>query len=154
SQVFVKDLRTGEATLISHNANFSGAGAASSTTPLLSADARFVVFTSRADDLVLNDHNHKSDIFAHDRLLGTTTLLSLNQQGIGSGNSASARPAISADGRTVVFQSLASDLVEGDYTEKRDVFVVKIGSPDTDHDGMDDDWEVAYFGDLSRDGQG
>jgi Tol biopolymer transport system component len=154
SQVFVKDLLTGEPTLISHNVNFSGGGDASSATPRLSADARFVVFASKAEDLVLNDHNNQSDIFAHDRLLGTTTLLSLNQQGTASGNGASARPAISADGRTVVFQSFASDLAEGDYAEQRDVFIVKIGSADSDHDGIDDDWEVAYFGDLSRDGQG
>jgi len=102
----------------------------------------------------LNDHSNKSDIFAHDRLLGTTTLLSLNQQGTESGNGPSARPAISSDGHTVVFQSLAADLVDGDYTGFRDVFIVKIGSPDTDYDGRDDDWEVAYFGNLSRDGLG
>jgi Tol biopolymer transport system component len=154
SQVFVKDLRNDEQTLISHNANFSQGGNGSSTAPLISGDARFVIFASKAGDLVLNDHNNKSDIFAHDRLLGTTTLLSLNQQGTESGNGPSARPAISADGRTVVFQSLASDLVDGDYTGFRDVFIAKIGSSDSDHDGMDDDWEVAYFGNLSRDGQG
>src|SRR5262249_13215204 len=34
------------------------------------------------------------------------------------------------------------------------IFAVKIGSPDTDGDGLDDDWEIAYFGDLSRDGNG
>lgn len=34
------------------------------------------------------------------------------------------------------------------------MFVVKLGRPDTDSDGMDDDWEVAYFGTLNRDGAG
>ena len=59
---------------------------------------------------------------------------------------------MSADGRTVVFQSFANDLVEGDYNERRDVFVVRLGLGDSDNDGMDDDWEVAYFGNLNRDG--
>jgi hypothetical protein len=61
---------------------------------------------------------------------------------------------MSADGRTVAFQSFASDLVDGDYNEHRDIFVVKLGAGDSDNDGIDNNWEVAYFGDLSRDGAG
>src|SRR5262249_9056524 len=48
----------------------------------------------------------------------------------------------------------ASDLVPGDYNGTRDVFVVTLAGPDTDGDGMDDDWEMAYFGTLDRDGSG
>jgi hypothetical protein len=54
------------------------------------------------------------------------------------------------DGRTIVFQSFAGDLVEGDYNERRDIFVLRLGSADSDNDGLDDDWEVAFFNDLSR----
>ena len=61
---------------------------------------------------------------------------------------------MSKDGRTVVFQSFAGDLVPGDYTGFRDVFVARLGGIDSDGDGMDDDWEVTYFGNLSRDGTG
>jgi hypothetical protein len=61
---------------------------------------------------------------------------------------------MSADGRTVAFQSFASDLVPGDYNDTRDVFVVTLGGPDTDGDHMDDDWEMAYFNTLDRDGSG
>jgi hypothetical protein len=61
---------------------------------------------------------------------------------------------LAADGRTVVFQSFASDLVPGDYNDRRDVFVLRLGGPDTDKDGMDDDWEMVYFGTLARDGTG
>jgi hypothetical protein len=61
---------------------------------------------------------------------------------------------MSADGRTVVFQSFADDLVGGDYNERRDVFLVRLGTGDSDNDGMDDDWEVAFFGNLHRDGSG
>ena len=42
----------------------------------------------------------------------------------------------------------------GDYNYRRDVFVLRLGGPDTDGDGMDDDWEMAYFGTLDRDGKG
>ena len=62
--------------------------------------------------------------------------------------------AIAPDGRTVAFQSFASDLIQGDYNQTRDIFIARLGAPDTDHDGLDDDWELAYFNTLSRDGSG
>ena len=42
----------------------------------------------------------------------------------------------------------------GDYNDTRDVFVVTLGGPDNDGDGMEDDWEAAYFNTLARDGSG
>ena len=45
-------------------------------------------------------------------------------------------------------------LSPGDYNDTRDVFVVSLGGPDTDGDGMEDDWEMAYFSTLARDGSG
>ena len=80
-------------------------------------------------------------------------LVSANSVGP-AGNGPSTRPVMAADGRTVVFQSFASDLAGGDYNDKRDLFVLKLGGVDSDGDGMDDDWEVAYFGNLLRDGTG
>ena len=61
---------------------------------------------------------------------------------------------LAPDGRTVFFQSFASDLMAGDYNNERDIFVLRLSMKDSDNDGMDDDWEVAYFGNLSRDGTG
>lgn len=58
---------------------------------------------------------------------------------------------MAANGRTVIFQSHASDLVAGDYNDKRDS-VVTLGGVDSEPDGMDDDWEMAYFETLARDG--
>jgi len=154
NDIVVKDLQTGATNLISRNRLGTGGGNGSSTSPLLSWDGRFVVFASKASDLVDNDNNNASDIFVCDRLLGTTMLASLNLQGVGSGNGPSTKPVLAADGRTVVFQSFASDLVPGDYNYRRDVFVLRLGGADSDGDGMDDDWEMAYFGTLARDGSG
>jgi Tol biopolymer transport system component len=152
-QVWVKDVRSGVLELAS--VSRTGAlGTGDSVTPQMSPDGRFVVFASKASDLVENDTNAVSDIFVRDRLLGTTLLASASIHGGGSGNSGSTQPLMSADGRTVIFQSMASDLVEGDYNDKLDVFVLRLGVGDSDNDGLDDDWEAAYFGDLSRDGDG
>ena len=52
----------------------------------------------------------------------------------------------------MVFQSSASDLVAGDYNDRADLFVLHLGSMDTDGDGLDDDWEMAYFDNLDHDG--
>ncbi len=146
--LFATDLRGGGETLVS--ATLSGAPAnGTSTTPLLSADGRYVVFQSKASDLVANDTNGFTDVFVRDRLLGVTLLASANAEGR-TGNGPSTAPVLAADGRTVVFQSFANDLLPGDYNDRRDVFILKLGATDTDGDGMDDDWEVAYFGNLSQ----
>jgi hypothetical protein len=58
----------------------------------------------------------------------------------------------SHDGRTVAFQSFASDLISGDYNGRRDIFIVRILSTDSDTDAMDDDWENYHFGSLAQDG--
>ncbi len=79
-------------------------------------------------------------------------LLSINRQGTAGGNAKSSHPVLSGDGRTVIFQSFADDLTEGDYNFTRDVFVLRLATADTDADGLEDGWEVAYFGNLARDG--
>ena len=150
--LFAVDLNTGFETRVSGNLA-GGVANGSSTTPFISGDGRYVVFQSRASDLVPHDTNGVSDIFVRDRLLGVTMLVSANAQGR-AGNGASARPVLAADGRTVAFQSFASDLAGGDFNDKRDVFLLRLGSADSDGDGMDDDWEMAYFNTLARDGSG
>jgi len=129
-EIVLKDLQTGETNLISINRGGSGGGNGDSTSPLLTWDGRFVVFASKASDLVDNDTNNASDIFVRDLMLGTTLLVSLNLQGNGAGNGPSTKPILGADGRTIVFQSLASDLVPGDYNYRRDVFVLRLDGPD------------------------
>jgi uncharacterized repeat protein (TIGR01451 family) len=81
-----------------------------------SSDGRYVVFQSRANDLVANDSNGSTrDIFVRDLVAGTTTLISVNCNGSGSGNDESYDPTISADGRFVAFESYALDLAPGEF---------------------------------------
>jgi Tol biopolymer transport system component len=76
----------------------------------INADGRFVAFQSYANNLVPDDTNGETDIFVRDRLAGTTEMVSINSEGI-QGNSYSYSPSMSADGRFVVFQSGANNLV-------------------------------------------
>src|SRR6266581_44881 len=50
-----------------------------------------------------------------------------------------------ADGRSVIFESFASDLAANDFNETKDIFLLRLGHNDSDNDGLDDDWEMAYF---------
>src|SRR5947207_3597576 len=88
----------------------------------LSADGRFVAFTSRSTNLVPGDTNGSPDVFVHDRQTGTTERVSVDSAGTG-GNGQSLRPTLSADGRFVAFISWATDLVPEDTNGVADVFV-------------------------------
>ncbi len=101
--------------LISVSANQTS-GNSNSFNAALSADGRFVAFASNSSNLVANDTNNASDIFVRDRQTGSTILASINRSGTASGNGISELPAISADGRFVVFISAATDLVGGNLS--------------------------------------
>ncbi|WP_145975977.1 Ig-like domain-containing protein [Methanobacterium congolense] len=89
--------------------------------PVISADGRYVVFSSEATNLVPEDGNGCDDIFVRDMLLGVTTLISHPNGGESNGNSYA--PSISGDGRYVAFVSSATNLVSGDGNGCDDVFV-------------------------------
>jgi Tol biopolymer transport system component len=88
----------------------------------LSADGRFVAFRSAATNLVRGDRNGVDDVFVHDRVTGETERVSVSSAGV-EGDGHSERPALSADGRFVAFDSRATNLVAGDTNGCRDVFV-------------------------------
>jgi Tol biopolymer transport system component len=118
--VFVNDRQTGETTRMSVDS--SGAEANDdSFAPAISADGRFVTFSSAATNLVAGDTNGVDDVFVRDRQAGTTTRVSVASGS--EANSGSYSPSISADGRYVAFLSDATNLVAGDTNASRDVFV-------------------------------
>ena len=88
----------------------------SSFSPAISADGRFVAFDSVATNLVPGDTNGAADVFVRDRQTGTTRRVSVGPGGV-QGNDVSVTPAISADGRFVAFESLATNLVPGDTND-------------------------------------
>ena len=154
ADIYVLDRISNTVALASVNLDGSKSGNGKSTSPLISPDGRYVVFMSQASDLVANDTNGFTDVFLRDLVAGTTLLLSVNFNGSASSNRLSANPVLSADGNVVVFESYSSDLTVGDFNEAKDIFVFRLSAGDADGDGMADDWEMAYFGDLSRDGSG
>ena len=123
SDAFVRDMVAGTNILISVNSSGTGPGNSSSTYVVISANGRYVAFQSFASNLVAGDNNNASDVFVRDLQTGTTTLVSVNSAGTGSGNAGSSYPVISPDGRYVVFLSSATDLVPGYTNTNGGVFV-------------------------------
>ncbi len=112
SDVFKRDQATGANTLVS----VSSAGAlgnGQSFYSSISGDGRYVAFQSTSSNLVTGDSNAVNDVFVRDTLSGTTTRVSTSASGT-EGNGASRLAKISQDGRFVVFESTASNLVTGD----------------------------------------
>ena len=88
----------------------------------MTTDARYIVFDSYADSLVVGDDNGLRDIFLFDATLDTLELVSGGLSGADANNE-SRTPSISDDGRFVTFLSLATNLVAGDTNGFLDVFV-------------------------------
>jgi Tol biopolymer transport system component len=120
--VFVRDRVRGVTTRVS-----VGSGGAvpnnDSAFPAISANGRFVAFASLASNLVRGDTNNRDDVFVRDRKRGTTTRVSVNSAGTEANDGSVWRPAISADGRFVAFESASTNLVPNDHNGIRDVFV-------------------------------
>lgn len=113
ADIILKDLQTGATELVNVTAagGFGNAGAQPLSPQAMSADARHVVFSTAAAAMVAGGGTTfgVAQIYLRDRTAGTTRLLSTNAGGEAA-NGTSDQAAISANGRYVVFRSVASNL--------------------------------------------
>jgi Tol biopolymer transport system component len=93
--------------------------------PAISGDGQHVAFVSEASNLTRDSTSRTAHIYVHDLDTGITDLISRTPNGRPA-NGSSLRPALSQDGGTVAFQSLASNLVcEGKCRDgQRDINLV------------------------------
>src|SRR5262249_24096388 len=96
----------------------------------ITADGRWVVFTSAATNLVSDDSNGLYDVFVHDMKTGVTQRVSVASDGsqgdggeFGQSGSGNLSQAISVDGRYIVYTSGSNNLVAHDTNVGSDVFV-------------------------------
>jgi hypothetical protein len=120
--VFVRDRLLGFTERVSVASNGSQANEGRSEQSAMSADGRFVTFTSEAANLVPGDTNGTWDVFVRDRQLGTTERISVSSWGE-EANGPSEAPAISGNGRFITFRTLATNFVAGDVNDKYNFFV-------------------------------
>jgi Tol biopolymer transport system component len=121
SDVFVRDLKTGTTHVVSVRSDGTQPRG-NSYNPTISANGRFVAFSSGATNLVPGDTNRETDAFVHDRKTGDTRRVSVSFRR-GESNGTSYVGSISARGRFVAFSSDATNVVAGDRGRHYDVFV-------------------------------
>lgn len=108
----------------------------SSHYPSLSAENRYVAFFSDSEALVPDDTNHQMDVFVKDLATEAVTRVSVSSSGVeGDGFSYSMFDSISGDGRYILFNSEATNLVSGDTNGHSDAF---LRDRDPDADGIFD----------------
>lgn len=100
-----------------------------SSQPSLSADGRFVAFTSAATNLGAQEDSNGPvrDVFVLDQGDGAVRLISQGPEGAPA-NAASGEPVLNGDGSRAAFASRATNLVAGDDNANSDVFVLVPGS--------------------------
>jgi Tol biopolymer transport system component len=119
-QVYLADIQAGSLTAVSVNP-LGEPGNDDSSTATISANGRFVAYTSLASDLVAGDTNDSADVFVFDRESGVTHRASVASDGT-EGGEGSGLGVVSDDG-AVAFASQAGNLVEGDSNGQTDVFL-------------------------------
>jgi Tol biopolymer transport system component len=119
--VFVHDRLTGATERVSVDSSGTQANGRS-LDPAISADGRFVAFSSQASNLIAGDTVGNEEVLVHDRQTGETRRVSVDSNGIAPTFADSNRASITADGRYVAFQSGAA-LAAGDTNSAADVFV-------------------------------
>ncbi len=134
-QIWLRDRSSLTTTLVSAASGAPGAGR--SDHPALSSDGSVVAFDSGAANLVPNDGNGTTDVFAWTADAGIRRV-----SGAPDGteaNDSSAWPAVSADGRSIAFASRASNLVPGDtnadpftQSDRSAPFDIFVAGPETD----------------------
>lgn len=120
-QVLLFDRQIGQSRVVSLNSS-GEPGNASSLSPAISENGRFVAFESEATDLVQGDTNGLTDVFVQDLQTGEVERVSVASNGRQT-DRWSLAPALSADGRFIVFESRATQLVAGDSNAAADIFV-------------------------------
>jgi Tol biopolymer transport system component len=117
SDIFMRDRWMGQTIRISVDNN-GVEGNAASAQPVISANGQFIAFSSKATNFVAGETNTVADIFIYDTQ--TKQLRGMNPL---DSNGDSLNPSISADGRWVVFESTASNLVANDTNKASDIFL-------------------------------
>jgi hypothetical protein len=153
--LFVRDRQSGETERVSVSSTGAQANG-NSYDVAISADGRYIAFTSEASNLVGGDTNGTIDVFMHDRWSGETRRVSVSSSGA-QANGDNYDLSISADGRYVDFSSYATDLVAGDTNARIDVFVHDLQSGETQRmsvsSGGAEGNRESYSGRISADGR-
>lgn len=122
----------------------------------VNGDGRFVAFRT-ASKLLPGDADNTEDIFLRDIQMGTTSLVSVMQNGSSQPDKPAAQPSISKDGRYVAYAGWSDNIVPGDTNRSIDIFLRDVQAGTTKRVSVNSKGQQANFDslhpDISSDGQ-
>ncbi len=118
SDVYVRNLATGELILVSTNAAGTAVGNRESYDPVISQNGTIVAFTSAASNLTVRDTNNATDVYARNLTTNALSLVSVTSSG-NSGFVNATSPSISNDGAVVAFQATGTVLSAQPTTQQQ-----------------------------------
>ncbi len=113
SEIYLRDLWSGQTALVSATSNGSPAVGGINWNAVISANGRYAVFVSSATNLTTTATMTNLNIYRKDLQTGAIALVSVARDGTNGASSDCSAPVISADGRYVAFQSSAVNLALG-----------------------------------------
>ena len=146
NQVYLCNISLQTNVLVSHATGLAAPGDGASHSPDISADGRYVVYRSGADNLVAGDTNGVPDVFLFDATTGSNVILSASFHGSVAADNRSLAPIFSGDGRTLVFRSWGSDLMAGTFNQTANLFAYAFSYANanlTNGGGMAINWPTA-----------
>jgi flagellin-like hook-associated protein FlgL len=149
TDIFLKDLQTGEVSRVSTSSSGDQSIGEGSFNAVFSPDGRYVAFESAAANLVSGDTNGEADIFLKDLLTGVLTRVSTNSSGGQANGGASSQATFSPDGRFLGFESDAVDLVAGDTNAVADAFIKNLKTGEVTRVSTDSSGVQATGGDSA-----
>ncbi len=126
ADVYMRNVTTGELTLVSRGTG-GGGGNGTSSVAQITADGTKIFFQSSASNMVSGDTNGVIDIFVYDVATGEITRVNVDASGA-QANAASATGRPNSDGSVFSFQSAASNLVDGDTNGIADTFIKNLAT--------------------------
>lgn len=158
TDIYVHDRQTGVTQMVGRNSQ-GVQGNLGSSDPSISADGRYVAFTSWSTNLdSIPNGAISNQVYLRDLVAGTTRQVSVDSFGVGA-NDGSAYPSISADGRHVAFESFATNLVPSVsayvqvYTHDAQTGETQLVSVSTGGAGGDNNSDVEGGAAISSDGR-
>lgn len=150
ADVFLRDLVTNTTTLVSPDEGGRGIGDAEAVS--ISRNGRFILFLAYPRPPTVSDPVHPQ-LFLRDLIAKTTTMVTRDMTNTGISDATPLTPIMSEDGRFVVFQSSATNILprgDGGYYHQ-DVYLrdVQLGVTERVSSAFD----TAWVGDMSADGQ-
>ena len=129
SDVYRRDMSSGETTLGSRTGSGEIFTCAEATPEAVSANGRYTLFITRCPDPTTTDTNGKADLFRFDAETGSSVLVSRTTEGKAAGIAGTA--SLSGSGRIAIYQSLSHRIVPGDTPDTLNLFRVDVDAGTT-----------------------